>query len=74
MDSVNSVAINPKYQTKVNAFVRWNEKYDALVDSSKEESKAGDNAYEKAKDNWDLLPKREQANIAKHIEHVQDGY
>ena len=68
------IAINKKYQRKVNAFVNWNAKYDVLVNAEKEETTQGHNAYSKACDYFHQLPKREQANIEKHIPTVKGCY
>lgn len=67
-------AINKKHQRTVNVFVRANAKYDTLVNQEKEETAAGYNAYEKALDAWEELPKREQDNICKHIDGVRGSY
>ena len=67
-------AINKKYQKNVNAFVRWNAKYDALVDAGKDETQQSETAYEKAFSIYNDLPKRERANINKNVPHVKGTY
>jgi hypothetical protein len=57
------IAINPKHQKLVNKFLKANAKYDELVNAGTEESRKGDNAYNKAQELYLELPKREQANL-----------
>lgn len=57
------IAINPKHQKLVDKFLKANAKYDVLVNLGTEDSKAGDNAYNKAQEFYLELPKREQANL-----------
>ncbi|WP_112479551.1 hypothetical protein [Vibrio variabilis] len=61
-------ATNKSHQAKVNRFIRWDEKYNALVDAEKDGTSAAWNAYDKAAECWEELPKRERTNIAKHID------
>lgn len=74
MNTQNVNAINQKHQRKVTAFIRWNAKYDSLVNEGKDETRAAENAYNKALEYWSELPKREQKNIEKHIEYVKESY
>lgn len=67
-------AITKKHQKNVNAFVKYNAKYDALVDDGRDETTQAANSYEKALDAWCDLPKREQANIIKLIPNVKGCY
>lgn len=67
-------AITKKHQKTVNKFVKFNAKYDALVDAGRDETTAAANSYEKAFDAWCELPKREQANIVKQIPNVKGCY
>lgn len=67
-------AMNPKHQRKVNAFIKWNAKYDDLVNKCLEDSNSAYNAYDNAQEIWCELPKREQSNIAKQIPHVKGCY
>jgi len=67
-------AINKAHQTTVNRFIKWNDKYDALVNAEKEESPAGERAYEKALDLWCELPKREQANLMRLDKSLVGSY
>ena len=66
-------AINPKYQSMVKRFVKWDKKYNAIVDfnhaNDLDESNCPkqERAYEKAAEIFHDLPKREQANINKTI-------
>lgn len=57
------VAINEKYQRTVDRYLYWNDQYNVLVDSGKEDSKAGDKAFDKLSYYFGILPKREQRNI-----------
>lgn len=67
-------AINKTHQKTVNKFVKFNAKYDALVDAGRDETAQAANSYEKALDSWSELPKREQANIVKQIPNVKGCY
>lgn len=56
-------SINSKHQATVDKFVKFDTKYNQLVDEGKEESKQGDNVYEKACELFSSLPKTEQNNL-----------
>lgn len=67
------VAINKKHQALINRFIKWDAKYNAIVNASDgDEGRAGEKAYNKAADIWHALPKREQANINKTTDTI--GY
>jgi hypothetical protein len=67
-------AINKKYQSKINRFLSWDGKYNDLVNLDLEESRKGENAYDKANDLWLELPKREQNNIFKYVPELKGCY
>lgn len=68
-------AISKKYQAVVNRFADWNAKYDAIVSETQDEGgNKQQRAYDKASENWHELPKREQANIVKHLPLVKGCY
>ncbi|OES24038.1 hypothetical protein [Alteromonas macleodii] len=59
-------AINPKYQTTVDRFVKWDIRYNAIVDATEDNGGTKQaSAYEKAYNAFHSLPKREQQNITK---------
>ena len=62
------VALNKKWQATVNRFIKWDKKYNDLVnlDDDKNDRKQ-ENAFNKAAENFNELPKREVRNISKHI-------
>ncbi len=67
------VAINKKYQSAINRFIKWNSKYEHLVDTTEDNGGlAQERAYDKASELFNELPKREQKNLAKHIDTI--GY
>ena len=67
------IAINKKYQTTINRFIRWDKKYNAIVEETDDscEGKQG-LAYDKAHEYFHELPKREQKNLSKHFPTI--GY
>ncbi len=77
VESLQAVkAINKKHQKFVNAFLKWDAKYNSLVNHNDANDIEGcrkqENAFSKALDNWEELPKREQSNISKII--CTEGY
>ena len=62
-------AINKKYQSLVNRFIKADAKYNEIVDATDDNGGLKqERAYEKANDLLDELPKRERANISKVID------
>ena len=71
---MKAIAINPKYQKKVDRIMLWNDKYDVLInsidkaDTMKEVDKIGakaERAYDRMLDLIQDLPKAEQNQIYK---------
>ena len=67
-------AVNPTHQKSVNLFIKLNAKYDSIVNSGLDETRAGDVAFDKAHDAWLNLPKREQKNISRQVVNVAGVY
>ena len=58
-------SIQPKYQSKVNAFVKNDRKYNNLVNMGLDEGIQGRHVYDKALGLWEDLPSNEQKNLLK---------
>lgn len=75
MSNLTIKSINKKYQVTVNRFLKWDAKYEAIVNENdilegdgklteaRENKQAA--AYDKASIYFDELPKREQKNLGK---------
>jgi len=62
-------AINPKYQSQVNRFIKHNARYSQIVDETDDNGGAKQQrAYDNGCNALDGLPKRELANIRKKID------
>lgn len=69
-------AINSKYQSLINRFLKWNHNYNQLVNLNHHRDRdtcpKQEKAYDKAMECWDQLPKREQQNVSKQVDTI--GY
>lgn len=74
LDKIETIqAINPKYQSIINRFIRWDRKYQHIVDTTDDNGGlAQERAYNKAYELFNDLPKREQKNLSKHFPTI--GY
>ena len=67
--SKNITAINPKYQTTISRFVKWDSTYNEIVDATDDANgREQQHAYERASYYFGILPKRERTNIARHMD------
>lgn len=60
------IAINKKHQKNVNGFIKWDTKYNNLVNQEKNSTRSSEIAYDKASCYLDELPKRERTNLNQH--------
>ncbi len=61
--------IKNKNKAAIEKFLRWDEKYNHIVD--KTEDSGGflqEQAYDKASEAWEALPKYEQKNLSKNMD------
>jgi hypothetical protein len=56
---------NPKSKKIINAFLKADLKYNALVNSGMEESPQGESLYNRSLELWEELPESEQKSLAK---------
>lgn len=62
-------AINPKYQTTISRFVKWDATYNEIVSITENgNGPEQQRAYERAAYYFGILPKRERTNIARHMD------
>jgi len=70
--SISITALSKKHQKGVNRFIKYDAKYNELVDQEKDCTRPGEKAWDNAMDAWNHLPVVERRNVTSKIDTM--GY